>query len=36
LETPDKILLIEVLGGLTGMSLIKPTDVLAVIKEKML
>ena len=36
LETPDKILLIEVLGGVTGMSLIKPTDVLAVIKEKML
>jgi len=36
LETPDKILLIEVLGGVTGMSLIKPTDILAVIKEKML
>jgi len=36
LENPDKILLIEVLGGLTGISLIKPPDVLAVLKEKML
>jgi tRNA acetyltransferase TAN1 len=36
LENPDKILLIEVVGGLTGMSLIKPNDILAVVKEKML
>ncbi|MBT0159963.1 RNA methyltransferase [Candidatus Bathyarchaeota archaeon A05DMB-2] len=36
LENPDKILLIEVLGGLTGMALIKPSDVLAVVKEKLL
>ena len=36
LENPDKILLIEVVGGLTGMSLIKPNGVLAVVKEKML
>jgi tRNA acetyltransferase TAN1 len=36
LENPDKILLIEVIGGLTGMSLIKPSDILAVVKEKML
>jgi tRNA acetyltransferase TAN1 len=36
LENPDKILLIEVLGGLTGISLIKPDDVLAVVKEKLL
>jgi tRNA acetyltransferase TAN1 len=36
LENPDKILLVEVLGALTGMSLLKPTDLLAVIKEKML
>ena len=36
LENPDRILLIEVVGGLTGMSLIKPDDVLAVVKEKML
>jgi tRNA acetyltransferase TAN1 len=36
LENPDKILLIEIVGGLTGMSLIEPSDVLAVLKEKML
>jgi tRNA acetyltransferase TAN1 len=36
LETPDKILLIEVLGGVTGMSFIKPDAVLAVVKEKLL
>jgi tRNA acetyltransferase TAN1 len=36
LENPDKILLIEVVGGLTGISLIHPEDILAVIKEKML
>jgi tRNA acetyltransferase TAN1 len=36
LENPDKVLLIEVLGGLTGIALIKPSDMLAVIKEKML
>jgi tRNA acetyltransferase TAN1 len=36
LENPDKILLIEVIGGLTGMSLIKPSSILAVVKEKML
>ncbi len=36
LKNPDKILLIEVLGGLTGVSLLKSDDILAVIKEKML
>ena len=36
LKNPDKILLVEVVGGLTGMSLIKPSEVLAVVKEKML
>ena len=36
LENPDRILQIEVLGALTGVSLLKPSDVLAVIKEKML
>jgi tRNA acetyltransferase TAN1 len=36
LENPDKILLIEVLGALTGVSLLKPDDILAVVKEKML
>ena len=36
LYKPDNILLIEVMGELTGISLIKPDDVLAVTKEKML
>jgi tRNA acetyltransferase TAN1 len=36
LENPDKIMLIEVLGALTGLSLLKPNDILAVIKEKMI
>ncbi len=35
LENPDKIMLIEVIGGLTGMAVIKPNNVLAVLKEKM-
>jgi len=36
LNKPDKILLIEVVGGLTGISVIKSDDILAVIKEKVL
>ncbi len=36
LANPDRILLVEVVGELTGISLIKPGDVLAVMKEKML
>jgi tRNA acetyltransferase TAN1 len=36
LENPDKILLIEVLGGFTGLSLIKPSCTISVMKEKML
>jgi tRNA acetyltransferase TAN1 len=36
LENPDWILLIEVLGAFTGVSLLKPSEVLAVVKEKML
>jgi tRNA acetyltransferase TAN1 len=36
LDNPDRVLLIEVLGGFTGMSLIKPSDLIAVQKEKML
>jgi tRNA acetyltransferase TAN1 len=36
LENPDRILLVEILGGLTGISLLKPADILGVIKEKML
>jgi len=36
INNPDKILLIEVVGGLTGLSVIKPNEILAVMKEKML
>jgi tRNA acetyltransferase TAN1 len=36
LEKPDFIVLIEVLGATTGLSLIKPSDVLSVVREKML
>jgi len=36
LHNPDKVLLIEVLGGYTGISLIKLTDIISVLKEKML
>ncbi len=36
LENPHHILIIEVLGALTGISLLKPTEILAVAKEKML
>lgn len=36
LNNPEKILLIEVVGGLTGLSLIKPDEILVVMKEKML
>jgi tRNA acetyltransferase TAN1 len=36
LDNPDKILLIEVVGALTGLSLTKPDDLLSVQKEKML
>jgi len=36
LNNPDKIIQIEVVGGLTGISILKPTDILAVIKEKIL
>lgn len=34
LTNPDKIILIEVLGKLTGISVIKPNNVLSVMKEK--
>jgi len=34
LHSPNKIVLIEVLGGLTGVSVIEPDDVLSVAKEK--
>lgn len=36
LTKPDKIVLIEVVGGSTGLSLIKPDDILSVLKEKLL
>jgi tRNA acetyltransferase TAN1 len=36
LSKPDKILLIEVVGGLTGISVIKPDDIISVMKEKVL
>jgi tRNA acetyltransferase TAN1 len=36
LNNPSKIFLIEVIGGLTGISVIKPDDILSVIKEKVL
>lgn len=36
LNKPDKILLIEVIGGLTGVSVIKPDDILSVMREKVL
>ena len=36
LKNPDLILQIQVLGALTGISLLKPNEVLGVVKEKML
>ena len=36
LSKPDKILLVEVVGGLTGVSVAKPDEVLSVLKEKVL
>lgn len=36
LKNPDKTLLIEVMGALTGLSLVKPSQVISVMKEKML
>jgi len=35
LGNPDKIILIEVVGGLTGISIIRPEQILAVMKEKL-
>jgi tRNA acetyltransferase TAN1 len=34
LSSPDKIILVEVVGGLTGISVIKPKQILVVTKEK--
>jgi tRNA acetyltransferase TAN1 len=36
LKNPDKILLVEVVGGLTGLSVIRPGNILSVVKEKLL
>jgi tRNA acetyltransferase TAN1 len=36
LNEPDRIILIEVLGALTGVSVIRPKDILSVLKEKVL
>ncbi len=36
LTKPDKIILIEVVNGSTGLSLIRPDDILSVLKEKLL
>jgi tRNA acetyltransferase TAN1 len=36
LNNPDKIVLIEVIGRLTGVSVIKPREILTVMKEKVL
>jgi tRNA acetyltransferase TAN1 len=36
LENPDKVVLIEILGELTGVSVIKPSDVLSIAKVKRL
>ena len=34
LNNPDKIVLVEVVGGLSGISVIKPVDILQIMKEK--
>ena len=34
LRNPDKVILVEVVGRLTGISIIKPGQILAVMKEK--
>jgi tRNA acetyltransferase TAN1 len=36
LDNPSKVLLVEVLGKITGLSLIEPDGILNVLKEKML
>jgi tRNA acetyltransferase TAN1 len=36
LSRPDKVVLIEVLGGLTGLSVVKPEEILSILKEKVL
>jgi tRNA acetyltransferase TAN1 len=35
LSNPNKIVLIEVVGGLTGVSVVKAEDILSIMKENM-
>jgi tRNA acetyltransferase TAN1 len=35
LNRPDRIVLIEVVGGLTGISILKPNEILSIAKERM-
>lgn len=35
LSNPDKIILVEVIGRLTGISVIRPSDILSVVKERL-
>ena len=34
LTNPDKIVLIEIIGGYTGISILKPPDIISIVKEK--
>ncbi|MGB9135613.1 MAG: THUMP domain-containing protein [Candidatus Bathyarchaeia archaeon] len=34
LTSPDKVIIIEVVGKLTGMSILKPTDIMSTAKER--
>jgi tRNA acetyltransferase TAN1 len=36
MKNPNKILLIEIMGAVTGISLIKPREIISVMKEKMI
>lgn len=35
LQNPDKVVLIEVVGGLTGISILKPSDILSTTQERL-
>ncbi|MDH5494629.1 MAG: THUMP domain-containing protein, partial [Candidatus Bathyarchaeota archaeon] len=34
LINPNKIVLVEVVGGFTGVSVLKPSDIISIMKEK--
>jgi len=36
MKNPNKIILIEIIGATTGISLIKPNEIISIMKEKML